>query len=39
MADIMETNADNSPISVRLKNVFYMGWWRVELWVVSYELW
>jgi L-rhamnose mutarotase len=25
MADIMETNADNSPVSVRLKNVFYMG--------------
>lgn len=25
MADIMETNADNSPVSLRLKNVFYMA--------------
>lgn len=25
MADIMETNPDNSPVSVSLKNVFYMG--------------
>jgi L-rhamnose mutarotase len=25
MADIMETNADNSPLSVPLKNVFYMA--------------
>jgi len=24
MADIMETNADNSPVSVSLKDVFYM---------------
>ena len=25
MADIMETNADNSPVSLSLKNVFYMA--------------
>jgi L-rhamnose mutarotase len=25
MADIMETNADNSPVSVSLKDVFYMA--------------
>jgi L-rhamnose mutarotase len=24
MADIMETNADNSPVSVSLKDMFYM---------------
>lgn len=25
MADIMETNADNSPVSVSLKDVFYLA--------------
>ena len=25
MADIMETNSDNSPVSIPLKEVFYMG--------------
>ena len=30
MADIMETNPDNSPVSVDLKNIFHLDWYKMS---------